>query len=260
MEWKGISMGYLPKRSLEVREAGTKRKVAKRVEVELNRDGMVEALMDDAGLLEGRSVEEVLEAIADETGAEEERNGRHLWEWGLEFLVDLTEGMKFKEALAKEWLSLLEVNLMRRRSKTFREMYRVAEDLRMATWMPQVLESTIDLAIDGEERKHFDKNGKVVGVSRERSVKAQEILLRALDKRFAEKGAPEGGGTTNKIYNFAVFPSVQLPAPGTRMKEMGLDAVEVEDETKALAAPKPVLELGASIEDKMAALPEDEDE
>lgn len=260
-------MSYLKENSMAVLAKGEVRVEPRhghrRTEMNIDREAMVEAMMADAGLLEGgTSVESVLAAIEKETKAVELREGRKLWEWGLEFLVDLSEGMKWKEALAKEGLVQMETNLMQRKSKTYRALFHVAEDLRMSSWMPQVLDSTLDLAVNGEVRKVFDKSGKCIGETTERSVKAQELLLRAGDKRFAEKVVP-GGGVGNKTYNFAVFPNVQLPAPGTRMAGLGIGGEEIEGEAKVLpdggeAALDFSADFGVGIDmaAKMAALPE----
>lgn len=260
-------MAYLREKSMAVLAKGEVRVEPKhgsrRTEMNIDREAMLEAMMGDAGLLgDGSTVEDVLADIEKKTKAWEERRGRMLWEWGLEFLVDLSEGMRYREALEKEGLVQMEINLMRQKSKAFKALYSVAEDLRMSSWMPEVLDSTIDLAVNGEVRRTYDKSGNCIGETRERSVKAQEILLRAGDKRFAEKAAPIGP-VGNKTYNFAVFPNVQLPAPGTRMAGLGIGGEEIECEGKMLPSAEEAGEdfsadfgIGLDMAAKVAALPE----
>ena len=230
------------------------------------RAGMVEALARDAGLLgDGEDVASGMERVMGRLrlrAGGEVRGGRPMLDRYLDFLVDYACGARYVQALERWGLERIDVSILLGRSTEFRDMYEEATKARLSTAIPHVIDSLVDQAVDGEERKVFDKEGNVVGVTVVRSVKAAELLLKAGDKRFADKGGNNVnvGGIT---YNISM-PSLSLPPPGRRAESVVVDGdgrvvEEVGGGGAAAALPAPgapVVDLGAAADARAAALPD----
>ena len=185
--------------------------------------GMAEALARDAGLLDGVSddcvdarMAELYREIREKSKQTDKlADGTEYWAAGIRFLVDLAGGMRHRAALDKNGLRWGVVQIMCNRSAAFKKMYVIAHHTQLDSFKPDVLDSAIDLAVNGDIVTVIDREGNIVAEDRRRNVKAMEMLLKASDERFRENDGSRnaGGGIT---YNITIGADLKLPEPGER--------------------------------------------
>lgn len=226
-----MSKSAYPKRSMEVRTRGEKVPGAKWRRV--GEMEMLEALARDGDVLEeGEGVEELVERMGDALGLRDEVDGVPRWRRCVRFLASYASGMRYRVALEDSGVDSASIRICIGRSRIYMAMYDAARNCQLTANLPEVLDAAVDIAVNGEEKKVYDRDGRLVGVNRERSVKAMELLLKAGDERFAEKkGLPQVAAVTYNI----TMPTVALPPPEQR-RELVIDVGEVE-ETKEAALP-----------------------
>lgn len=221
-----------PKRAMEVRSRG-----AKVPGVKWRRVGemeMLEALARDCEVLgEGESVEGLMGRLGKVLGLRDEVDGVPRWRRCVSFLASYAGGMRYRDALKENGIDSASVMMSVSNSRIYSAMYFAARNCQLSANLPDVLDAAIDIAVNGEEKKVYDRDGRLVGVNRERSVKAMELLLKAGDERFAEKkGLPQVAAVTYNI----TMPTVALPPPEQR-RELVIDVGEVGEENKEAALP-----------------------
>ena len=223
-----MSKSAYPKRSMEVRTRGEKVPGAKWRRV--GEMEMLEALARDGDVLEeGEGVEELVERMGGALGLRDEVDGVPRWRRCVRFLASYASGMRYKVALEDSGVDSASIRICIGRSRVYMAMYDAARNCQLTANLPEVLDAAVDIAVNGEEKKVYDKNGNLVGVNRERSVKAMELLLKAGDARFAEKnGVPQVAAVTYNI----TMPTVALPPPEQR-RELVIDVVESGSEKEA---------------------------
>ncbi len=235
-----LKAGCRKRRDVAVESGEDPRGFSRNEVVLANRFGMLEALARDAGLVgEGGDVRQVLERIHASCRGEGREGCGQLADMYLEFLVDFASGMRWHDALSRWGLDALDVQVFRRRSRDFREMYAEAETARMVVRVPEVVDSLYDLSVNGEERKVFGKDGVELGTNRERSVKAIELFLKAGDRRFADRGA--GAVNVGAVTYNIQMPVVALPPPGSRRAVVDIPEVAEADGAVAEALPAPLV-------------------
>lgn len=183
------------------------------------------ALAEDAGLLDGSSMPEVFGDIYAKIPGRDEKERKSVLKSVLGFLVDWGVGKSFDESLKLRGCDEIAIGFIKRCSREYMKLYEQADILRMGQIVPKVMDAAVDLAVNGDVEPIFSREGELLGEKKRRNVRAQELILKAGDKRFAEDkgGAVNSGGV---VYNIAVLPSVSLPEPGAVANKM---SVEIED-------------------------------
>lgn len=189
---------------------------------------LLHALADDAGLLDKRTMSELYGEILSDIPGKGVEERMKILKGVLGFLVDWGTGQGYTVSMRNRGITMLELGFMKKRSRLYKRLYDEADILRMGQMVPQVMDAAVDLAVNGDIEPIYSKEGELLGEKRKRNVKAQEMILKAGDSRFADDkkdSAVAGGGV---VYNIAVLPNVKLPEPGSMVSNV-VDIDEKEE-------------------------------
>lgn len=136
----------------------------------------------------------MLATIAQENGEVTERGMRRV-RCAVKFLSGLLGGKKHKEAMAESGLTWGQINSFLLVSPEFEKMYQAAKGGMKRAMGAQVLDTAMELAIDGEDV--YDKDGNAVGKKKSEKMLDRLLVLSGREFHKATLGAKNAGTTDN---------------------------------------------------------------